>query len=57
MASRVEDVMTRDVISVRKDAEYKDILQVMRRERFSLQAIRRVDGVVAVREKLSYPRR
>jgi CBS domain-containing protein len=35
MVTLVEDVMTRDVISVRKHAGYKDILQVMRYEGFS----------------------
>jgi len=51
MVTRVEDVMTREVISVRKNAEYKDILQVMRREQFSafpvLDDRDRVVGVVS----------
>jgi predicted transcriptional regulator len=38
VATWVEDVMTRHVISVRKGAGYKDILQVMRREHFSARA-------------------
>lgn len=49
MATRVEDVMTRDVISVRKNAEYKDILQVMRHEHFSaFPVLDRNDRVVGV---------
>jgi CBS domain-containing protein len=48
MARRVEDVMTRDVISVRKGAEYKDILQVMRREHFSAFPLDRNDRVVGL---------
>lgn len=51
MATSVEDVMTRDVISVRKNAEYKDILQIMRYEGFSafpvLDNDDRVVGVVS----------
>jgi CBS domain-containing protein len=51
MAALVDDVMTRAVISVRKSAEYKDILQVMRHEHFSafpvLDQDDRVVGVVS----------
>ncbi len=35
MTSRVGDVMTRNVISLRKQAQFKDILQVMRERKFS----------------------
>jgi CBS domain-containing protein len=35
MASTVGDVMTRDVVAVRKDAQFKDIVQVMRERKFS----------------------
>lgn len=49
MATRVEDVMTSNVISVRKGAEYKDILQVMRNEHFSaFPVLDRNDRVVGV---------
>jgi CBS domain-containing protein len=51
MATLVEDVMTRDVISVRKNAEYKDIVQILRYEGFSafpvLDDDNRVVGVVS----------
>lgn len=51
MASLVDDVMTREVISVRKNAEYKEILQVMRHKHFSafpvLDEDDRVVGVVS----------
>jgi CBS domain-containing protein len=51
MATLVEDVMTSDVISVRKSAEYKDIVQVMRHAHFSafpvLDNNDRVVGVVS----------
>lgn len=49
MATHVADVMTRQVISVRKSAEYKEILQVMRHERFSaFPVLDRNDRVVGV---------
>ena len=49
MATRVADVMTRDVISGRKNAGYKDLLQVMRREDFSaLPVLDNNDRVVGV---------
>ena len=35
MARTVADVMTRDVVAVRKDAQFKDIVRVMRARRFS----------------------
>ncbi len=35
MSTRVEDVMTRNVVSLRKHAQYKEIVQVMRSRRFS----------------------
>jgi predicted transcriptional regulator len=35
MESRVRDVMTQDVVSVRETAEYKDIVAVMRELRVS----------------------
>jgi predicted transcriptional regulator len=35
MESHVRDVMTRDVVSVRETAEYKDIIAVMRELRVS----------------------
>lgn len=35
MASTVADVMTRNVVALRKDAQFKDIVQVMRARRFS----------------------
>jgi hypothetical protein len=35
MESRVREVMTRDVVSVRETAEYKDIVAVMRELRVS----------------------
>jgi len=35
MASTVADVMTKDVVGVRKDAQFKDIVRVMRARRFS----------------------
>lgn len=51
MASTVADVMTRNVVAVRKDARFKDIVQVMRARRFSafpvLDADDRVVGVVS----------
>lgn len=51
MSTLVRDVMTDDVISVRTSAKYKDILQVMRFERFSafpvLDADDRVVGVAS----------
>ena len=51
MSTLVRDVMRRDVISVRTSAKYKDILQVMRFERFSafpvLDADDRVVGVAS----------
>ena len=49
VATRVADVMTRDVISGRKNAGYKDLLQVMRREDFSaLPVLDNNDRVVGV---------
>jgi predicted transcriptional regulator len=64
IATLVEDLITRGVMSVRAGAEYRDISQVMRREHFSalpvldrndlvvgvVSEVRRVDGVVAVRK-------
>jgi len=51
MASLVSDVMTRNVVCVREGAEYKDIVQVMRRRGVSafpvLDARDRVVGVVS----------
>lgn len=35
MSTRVEDVMTRNVVSLRKHAQYKEIVQVMRSRKFS----------------------
>ena len=35
MTTRVEDVMTRNVVSLRKYAQYKEIVQVMRSRKFS----------------------
>jgi CBS domain-containing protein len=47
----VADVMTRNVVAVRKDAQFKDIVQVMRARRFSafpvLDDDNRVIGVVS----------
>ncbi len=51
MTSRVADVMTRDVVSLRKDAQFKDIIQVMREREFSafpvLDTSDKVIGVVS----------
>jgi CBS-domain-containing membrane protein len=51
MASLVSDVMTRNVVCVREDAEYKDMVQVMRRRGVSafpvLDAHDRVVGVLS----------
>ena len=64
MASTVSDVMTRNVVAVRKDAGFKDIVQVMRARRFSafpvLDSDDKVVGVVSeddllVREGVSGP--
>ncbi|HTX84814.1 MAG TPA: CBS domain-containing protein [Streptosporangiaceae bacterium] len=35
MTTRVEDVMTRNVVSLRRHAQYKEIVQVMRSRKFS----------------------
>lgn len=35
MSSQVSDVMTRNVVAVRRDAEYKEILHVLRERQFS----------------------
>jgi CBS-domain-containing membrane protein len=49
MASRVADVMTRDVVAVRKDAQFKDIVRVMRARRFSaLPVLDDEDKVIGV---------
>ena len=51
MTSRVGDVMTRNVVSLRKHAQFKDILHVMRERKFSafpvLDAGDKVVGVVS----------
>ncbi len=51
MDSRVEDVMTRDVVAVRETAGYKEIIAVMRRSRVSavpvLDEEGRLTGVVS----------
>jgi CBS-domain-containing membrane protein len=51
MATTVADVMTRDVVAVRKDAQFKDIVRVMRARRFSALPVldddNRVIGVVS----------
>ena len=51
MATTVADVMTRDVVAVRKDAQFKDIVRVMRAGRFSALPVLddddRVIGVVS----------
>jgi CBS domain-containing protein len=51
MTSRVGDVMTRDVVSLRKHAQFKDIVQVMREREFSafpvLDTSDKVVGVVS----------
>jgi len=51
VTSTVSDVMTRNVVAVRKDAGFKDIVQVMRSRRFSafpvLDADDKVVGVVS----------
>lgn len=51
MDSRVEDVMTRDVVTVQATAEYKDIVAVMRDRRVSavpvLDSAGRLAGVVS----------
>ena len=51
MTSHVGEVMTRNVVSVRKHAQFKDIVQVMRNRRFSafpvLDADDKVVGVVS----------
>jgi len=35
MASSAADVMTRDVVAVRKDAQFKDVVRVTRARKFS----------------------
>ncbi len=66
MATRVEDVMTRNVVSLRKNAHYKEIVQVMRNRSFSafpvLDDHDRVIGIVSeddllVKEAYPAPRR
>lgn len=51
MTNRVGDVMTRNVVSLRKHAQFKDILHVMRERKFSafpvLDASDKVVGVVS----------
>ncbi len=51
MTTRVEDVMTRNVVSLRKHAQYKEIVQVMRSRKFSafpvLDDNDRVIGIVS----------
>ena len=51
MTSRVGDVMTRNVVSLREQAQFKDILHVMRERKFSafpvLDASDKVVGVVS----------
>jgi CBS domain-containing protein len=51
MTTQVEDVMTRNVVSLRKHAQYKEIVQVMRSRKFSafpvLDDHDRVIGVVS----------
>jgi CBS-domain-containing membrane protein len=64
MASLVRDVMTCNVVAVRKEAEFKEIIEVMRRRRISafpvLDAGDRVIGVVSEADLLlreAYPAR
>jgi predicted transcriptional regulator len=44
--TRVGDVMTRNVVAVRKDAQFKDIVQVMRARRFSAFPVLDDDNMV-----------
>lgn len=61
MSSLVGDVMARNVISVREQAQYEDIVVVMRERGFSAMthpAISiRPDAPVAEAARLSYPQR
>jgi Mg/Co/Ni transporter MgtE len=63
MNAIVKDVMTTQVVAVRQDATYKDMATELREGRPEtaavghdiISSIRHVEGVVAVRDRLSYP--
>jgi CBS domain-containing protein len=69
MGSTVKDVMTTQVVGVGPTASFKEMVVKMRRSRASalpvvdgegrvarglVMAVRRIDGVVAVRDRLGY---